>query len=204
MCRWWILYTDGDRALVILSFSLLLLPLSFYVSRWLKPTRKEAILGFASSMPHKDCKYENGFCRNHFSVKEKSFQSLERFFFVFSWDIQNHNWFRCVSFVPFFSFSFYFLWLSLTVVIIVACDAYIVRHFPIQIEKTMDFLGVVFILILTKCMLEVFRTFSTLAASCELLMWNGKVYADGLQFKWFASFSCPQILIHIISYILMT
>lgn len=58
MCRWWILYTDGDRALVILSFSLLLLPLSFYVSRWLKPTRKEAILGFASSMPHKDCKKE--------------------------------------------------------------------------------------------------------------------------------------------------
>lgn len=60
--------------------------------------------------------------------------------------------------------------------------------------KTMDFLGRCFHFHSVKMYVGSFSkyTLSTGTASCELLMWNGKVYADGLQFKWFASFSCPQ------------
>lgn len=143
-------------------------------------------------MPHQDCKYENGFCRNHFTVKEKSFQSLEHFsFFLETSKI-------IIDSGVFLLYPFFHLFLYIVIVShrchhccvwCLFCPIFFISNW-----KTMDFLGPCFHFHSDKMYVGSFSkyTLSTGTASCELLMWNGKVYADGLQFKWFASFSCSQ------------
>lgn len=169
-------------------------------------------------MSHKDCKYKNGFCQNHFPWNGKG-------------KVIPNSW-ACIYFVCFFLpfslettkiiidsgvFLVYTLFCAscyclfhFTVVIVVACDAYVVRHFRFQIEKkTMDFL--IMFSLFSLCCFHVWQNmswkffFSKLFSlsnrvecrlRCELLMWNGKVYADGLQFKWFLFYYyCPRFLI---------
>lgn len=127
---------------------------------------------------------------------KQSFQCIERFIFslflfVFSWDIQNHNWFRCVSFrTLFFSNS---LWLSHSLSRCHRLIAYVVRHFSnLKLKNNAYVVSVAS----DEIRHGSFQSFLAVAIHTQALEmgWcfhvnylcrTKKVYADGLQFKWF-------------------
>lgn len=179
---------------------------------WLKPTSKSYFRLCIINAVHKDCKYENGFCWNHFpwnSAKEKSLQRLaERIFFPFSLEtlkiIIDSGVFLLYPFLllhAIVSFAFATLSSLLLRIMFMLSDIFDIKlknnglsamfcfHFDeMRLGKKKFF-----------CVLKLFSLpNSIVTVSCELLIRSKKkLYADGLQFKWFVLFYRQRILIHI-------